>query len=480
MSWIVIAVIVTAVFSIIIAVLLARISSLSGEAKLKAQALLETQDTITKSAVSSAVVELPFEQAVEEEIRKVADAQKSQAISAKLRDIIDQELDQRVNKANAELSKRYEATIEEKTKDQEMIWNKYNSAVEEKKETEAVIHSIAEGLVVVGSDGKVMMMNPAAEKLLGISRKEKIGKPLLEGLKDEQLVSLVKETADGKEKDIELNSTHDETKKILRASSAVVENERGQTVGMVSVLSDITKQRELERLKSNFVASVTHELRTPLIAIDKSLALILNKTAGSLTENQEQFLTIAERNLKRLGRLIDDLLDMSKLEAGRMELKRRLCAPGAIVSETIAALDQWAKTKSIILKQKIPENLPEINIDPDRVTQVLTNLIGNAIKFTPPNGSITVEAAWHQDKKEMELGIRDTGPGIPKEHIGRIFDKFYQVKGSLETGISGTGLGLTIVKELVELHGGKVWVESASSGGTKFTFTLPMVDTDGG
>ena len=168
-----------------------------------------------------------------------------------------------------------------------------------------------------------MMMNPAAEKLLGMSGKSKMGRPLTENLREEQLVSLVKTGQERKNKEIELVSQHDETKKILRASSAVIEDADGKTVGMVSVLSDITKQRELDELKANFVASVTHELRTPLVAMDKSIALILNKDAGELSGPQEEILTIAQRNLKRLSFLINDLLDLSKLEARKMALSRQ-------------------------------------------------------------------------------------------------------------------------------------------------------------
>lgn len=317
------------------------------------------------------------------------------------------------------------------------------------------------------------MMNPAAEKLLGVSKKEKVGKPINEDLREEQLITLTKKNNETGGKEIEFASESDETKRILRASSAVIENENGETVGMVSVLSDITRQKELERMKTGFVASVSHELRTPLIAIDKSLQLILSKTTGPLSETQEQFLTIAERNLKRLSRLIDDLLDMSKLEAGKMTLNRQPAAMAKIITDSVFAMDNWAKSKSVTIAQNIDENMPDVNVDADRVTQILNNLIGNAIKFTPAQGAITVSAKAKKPG-EIEVSVRDTGIGISAENLLKVFDKFYQVGERVSTDISGTGLGLSIVKELVELHGGKIWVDSEKGQGAIFTFILPV------
>jgi PAS domain S-box-containing protein len=338
-----------------------------------------------------------------------------------------------------------------------------------KKETEAVIRSVAEGMVVVDAEGKVIMMNPAAERLLGVSNKEKIGKSLLEGLKEEQLVSL----ADKAGKEIELVSAHDETKKVLRASSAVVENENGQTVGMVSVLSDITKQKELDRMKENFVASVSHELRTPLVAIDKSLSLVLDKNSGEISETQRQFISIAERNLKRLGLLVNDLLDLSKLEAGKMELKRQASSIDKVIQETVDSLNNWARTKSINMETRLEQGLPELNINPDRIIQVLNNIIGNAIKFTPERGSIFIEAKLNSRERQVQISVADTGPGIAKENLSKVFDKFYQAGERASNDISGTGIGLAIAKEIVELHGGKIWAESEKGSGAKFIFTLP-------
>jgi PAS domain S-box-containing protein len=327
--------------------------------------------------------------------------------------------------------------------------------------------------VVVDAEGKVVMMNPAAEKLLGTSKKEKLGKGVVENLKEEQLVSLVHDSPGGDDKEIELVSQQNDTKKVLRASSAVIENEYGQTVGMVSVLSDITKQKQLDAMKSGFVASVSHELRTPLVAIDKSIGMILQGEAGQVTETQQQFLSIAERNIKRLSLLINDLLDFSKLEAGRMQLTRQGVSIADVIQEAVDGIRSWATTRGVSLEIKVQEGLPQADIDASRVVQVLTNLLGNAIKFTPKEGQINVEAKG-AGSNQIEISVEDSGIGISKEDLPKIFDKFFQAGERVSTDVNGTGLGLSIAKEIVELHAGRIWVESVKGEGTKFSFTLPV------
>jgi PAS domain S-box-containing protein len=455
--------IVVAIIGIIIALVLAYLGRQQSQVKVVKEKEIGKKPMLFFSSQ-------PLKKAIFEEINQVLGVfAESEKISERISSLFSKELEKQINLTTQELSKKYNAIIEEKTKNEQIMWEKYKKALVEKKDTEAVLKSIAEGLVVVDSQGKVIMMNPAAEKLLGVSKKDKIGKNLLENLKDEQIVSLIKGSE--KEREIELISQRDETKKILRASSAVIEDENGRTIGMVSVLSDITKQKELDRMKSQFIASVSHELRTPLVAIEKSISLLLNKEAGPISKTQEEFLSIAERNLKRLSQLINDLLDLSKLEAGRMRLEKKPSSIEKIIEECIQTFLTWANAKSIKIEKKIQPNLPLVNIDPIRINQVLTNLIGNAIKFTPKNGRITVEAIFGSE--EIRVSVADTGIGIPKEALDKIFDKFYQVHERTHTDISGTGLGLSIAKEIVQLHGGKIWAESEKGKGAKFTFTLP-------
>jgi two-component system sensor histidine kinase VicK len=320
-------------------------------------------------------------------------------------------------------------------------------------------------------------MNPAAEKLLAVKKEEKLGRELTADLRDEQLVSLVKGSSDGEpgdEHEIELNSNVEQTKRVLRASNAVIQDESGKTVGMVAVLSDVTKQRDLDRMKSEFVSKVTHELRTPIIAIKHSLAVVQDGSAGELTDAQKNFIGIANRNLERLGNLINDLLDLAKLEAKKMELHRSTGAVGVVIGSACETFGAWANSKSLKIKQQMEPDLPTVSFDPDRITQVLHNLVGNAMKFTPPGGTITLGARLNPKEQAVEVSVKDTGAGIAKEDISKLFQKFQQVGQKSLGEISGTGLGLAIAKEIMELHNGRIWVESEPGQGTAFLFTLPL------
>lgn len=349
--------------------------------------------------------------------------------------------------------------------------------LDEKERVDTVIRNLAEGVLVVDKSGKVLLMNPAAEKLLGVKQSEKVGKHVTEGIKEEQMVAMtsgdLRDQEGAVSKKVELVSLNDQTKRILQASTAVIENEDGQTVGMVSVLSDVTRQKEMEELKTKFVSNVSHELRTPLVAIQKSLDLIIAKELGEVNPEQQKFLDIAHRNISRLSRLINDLLDISKIEAGGMSLKPRRFKLTELIEPILVNFENWAKNKQVVIEADYSSRDLEMEADPDRLTQVLTNLVGNAIKFTPDEGKITVEAKVKRED-HIEIAVRDSGIGIAPEDQVKIFNKFVQVSLSQPQGISSTGLGLTIAKEIVELHSGKIWVESEPGKGSRFVFELPL------
>ncbi len=348
----------------------------------------------------------------------------------------------------------------------------------EKQRIDNIVHNMAEGMVVVDAEGKIILVNPAGEALLGITKND-IGRPIKEVVKDEHLLTLTKRISTEKdevvEKDIELVSSDESTMKVLRTSSAVVEDHNGNTVGMVTMLNDITKQKEIEGLKAQFMANVSHELRTPLVAIEKSVSLILSKSTGDISPAQNEFLSIAERNLKRLTLLINDLLDLSKLEARKAAISPETTNLEELITDSVESLNNWAASKSVKLNKSVSADLPAVQVDPNKIIQVLNNLIGNAIKFTPENGSITVEAGRDQQEGMVRVAVVDTGVGIAGEDLVKIFDKFYQSRDKNASDIKGTGIGLAIVKEIVELHKGRVWVESEKGKGSHFIFTLPVI-----
>ena len=400
-----------------------------------------------------------------------------QRITAALSSALNHEIEAQVNSVRQELLKKHAEELQQQEKEASGTKRKYQETLVQKERTEAVLRSLAEGLVVVNQTGEVVFMNPAAEKMLGVNKHEQRGHPLSDGLKDEQLLSLVKGGA-GEELEIQSSAKQDQTRRILRSSNAVVEDEGGKTVGMVSVLTDVTKQRELDRMKSEFVSNVTHELRTPIVAIQHSLGVMLHQAAGEVSEQQRNFLMIAERNIDRLNGMVNDLLDLAKLEARKMDLKRQAGSVQPVIRATMDTVDAWAKSKGVRLEQRVEEGLPELSLDPSRIEQVLSNLVGNAIKFTPKGGLISVSARLREGGQEVEVGVEDNGPGIAKEDLPKLFKKFGQVGNRTPGDVHGTGLGLAISKELVELHGGRIWVESDRGKGARFNFTLPVGKTE--
>jgi putative tryptophan/tyrosine transport system substrate-binding protein len=231
--------------------------------------------------------------------------------------------------------------------------------------------------------------------------------------------------------------------------------------------------KELDHLKSDFVSHVSHELRTPLTAIKGAVDLMLREIAGPLTEKQVHYLTRVRANTQDLAGLINDLLDLSKIESGRIEVKSSRVSLSGIVRDAVESLRPVAAEKAIALETTIYEPSILVWADRNKINQVLTNLIGNAIKFTPVQGKVTVSAS-RNGGESVQVSVTDTGPGVPPDEKEKIFAKFYRVAEVNGENSKGTGLGLAISKALVELHGGKLWVESEEGGGSTFSFTLPV------
>ncbi|MGH7428348.1 MAG: ATP-binding protein, partial [Candidatus Methylomirabilaceae bacterium] len=232
------------------------------------------------------------------------------------------------------------------------------------------------------------------------------------------------------------------------------------------------KLQELDRVKSDFLLSVSHELRTPLTAIKGSVDNMLDGITGRLTELQQRYLTRVQTNADRLVRLINDLLDLARIEEGRVRVTPTLFSLGGLASEVLDTLRPVATEKGLELGLIGQDDQSLVHADRDKVGQVLLNLIGNAIKFTASGGRVDVELTG-EDEERAGVRVTDTGEGIPPEELPRIFDKFYQVQLGIQAKAKGTGLGLSIAKSLVELHGGRIWADSQLGRGSTFSFTVP-------
>ncbi|MBM3254027.1 MAG: GAF domain-containing protein [Candidatus Omnitrophica bacterium] len=229
--------------------------------------------------------------------------------------------------------------------------------------------------------------------------------------------------------------------------------------------------KTLDNMKSNFIANVSHELRSPLASIKESVSLLLDEVSGALNSEQRRFLEIARKNIDRLSRLIDDLLDLAKIESGRTEMKRLFINIIMLVEDVINSFKVLAESKNIILGIKAASPVIKIWADPDKLTQAISNLLDNAIKYSPNGSSVTVEIS---DKGSIvEISVIDNGIGISKENIERLFDKFSRLEDAIQDRVKGTGLGLVITKELVQMHGGEIFVDSKPGEGSRFYFTLP-------
>jgi len=259
----------------------------------------------------------------------------------------------------------------------------------------------------------------------------------------------------------------DGTDKTLLISTVLMHQRRGDM--FLSVYRDISKFKKIDELKDEFIGTVSHELRTPLSIVKEGISLMLDEIPGKINDQQAKVLNGAKINAERLSRIINDLLDISKIEAGMIEIKKEMVALPDVLSQTIAVFSKKAKDRNVEFRTDFPEGLIQVYADPDRVIQVIANLLDNAIKFTKQG---YVEIAARQTKGEVECIVTDTGIGISKDNITKLFRKFQQFERP-EPGETGAGLGLSISKKIVELHGGRIYAESEPGKGTKVTFVLP-------
>jgi signal transduction histidine kinase/DNA-binding response OmpR family regulator len=341
--------------------------------------------------------------------------------------------------------------------------------VEERERADALLSAAADGLVLIAEDGHVDAANPAALTMLARSARSLLGKQVeLSMLVGEQSASNLT-TAEGEP--VEVHLDEGDTEVIATARLSGVDDVSGRHLGTVLALHDITAEREIADMKNEFVSTVSHELRTPLTSIKGYVDLIIDGDAGSINELQREFLGIVKENSDRLVDLINEMLDISRIESGRVHLRvEPISVEDAIdgaVDTFRAVLAQTGRTVDV----KVPRNLPLVAADRDRVGQVLINLVSNAIKYSPGGGDVEVTAHHHDD--EVVVSITDHGLGISREDQERLFTKFYRVDSALTREIGGTGLGLSICKTIIELLGGQIGAKSTLGKGSTFWFSLP-------
>ncbi len=348
----------------------------------------------------------------------------------------------------------------------------YIKIAEEKEQLEATFQSIQSGVVVVGKDGKLLLTNTAAKQIFGIPNDDGTGKHYTDVLRHEQFVNLLRRSMqEGEELQEEIMVTSGEDR-IYQAQTSLMKTDDDKTLNIVAILNDITEIRNVERMKTSFVSTVSHELRTPLTSIKGFISTLLQDTEGYYdNETRREFYTIIDQECDRLHRLISDLLNISRIEAGRaLEMNWKTVDVQTVARRVAEAQQSYTNKHKVIVS--IPEDFPNVIGDEDKINQIIDNLIGNAIKYSPDGGEVVVSGTDEGDS--IRVCISDEGIGIPESHKDKVFERFHRVDTSDTRQAQGTGIGLYLVKHLVELHGGEIWLESSAVGeGSVFCFRLP-------
>jgi len=348
----------------------------------------------------------------------------------------------------------------------------------EKARIQGIVESSPDGLVMLEPTGQVAFMNPAAIRFLELSPEDIPAAPFEVAhlpASAAQRVQECMERAQGHE-GVQEYEWQEPQRRVLQLREVKLRAESGRSYGRLLHIHDITRERVIDEMKSDFISLVSHELRTPLTSILGFSSYMLTGRLGAVADTQKTALESIHRQAKRLSAIISDFLDVSRIESGKIEMKKEPVQVKSIASRVVEDLRPQASEKQVQVSARIEEgSLPLVALgDEQRIAQVFTNLIGNALKFTEPNGAIDV--SLNRQNGEVVCKVRDTGCGIPPDELDRVFDRFYQVEKVVTRKSGGTGLGLAIVKNIVEAHGGRIWIESRLGEGTEVSFTLPGSD----
>jgi two-component system, OmpR family, phosphate regulon sensor histidine kinase PhoR len=351
--------------------------------------------------------------------------------------------------------------------------NLYDLAME-KSRIRTIINCMADGVLVTNRELEIVLHNPALTRLLELSTAFTEPTALCDCINDQDLERGLRGILEAREEDAVLISQElCRGNKCLHVLSAPVPSLDGQVVGTVTVFQDVTTFKQLDAMKSDFVQMVSHELRSPLASIKQLLAVVLDGLAGELMDKQKDLLGRSQVKIQGLLELINDLLDVAKIESGHGFQQQVPLSLDDVLEQNIALIRSRAENQNVTLRLELPPELPLIQADPRSMEEVFSNLISNAINYSPEGGEVRVSVISHGDY--LAVLVSDTGIGIEPEEISKIFDKFYRVKHPKTRQVIGTGLGLAIVKGIVESHRGSIEVESQPGVGTTFRVLLPTI-----
>lgn len=384
-------------------------------------------------------------------------------------------LEERVAERTGELlqvNQKLSAEITERTEAQAALGRALQALEEDKKRIDGIVRSVAEGLVVTDDEGGLVLLNPAAEEMLELEGKWQLGaalSPLIEDPRVREGLEELLAAAAGASREFELSRSDSPSPAVVQARTSAARDSSGRPAGRITVLHDITYARTVERLKSEFISMAAHELQTPLTAIIGYSELLLSEEAQFSPEDRKEFLLYVYDKAEALGRIVRDLLDISRVEAGRLMPLEKDLFPLADLLEKMA--NQYRKRHPRHqFEVRLLDEGEQVEADRSRLAQVLENLLSNAVKYSP--GGV-VRITGRRADGFYQISVADQGIGMTGEQLARVFDKFYRVDNS-NTAAPGIGLGMSIARYMVEAHGGRIWVESEVGRGTTVHFTLPL------
>ncbi|MCK4782051.1 PAS domain-containing protein [Candidatus Parcubacteria bacterium] len=354
----------------------------------------------------------------------------------------------------------------------EDVENARDRAEEEKNKTLAIITNFTDGLLFFDKEHFLVLFNPQAERFFNVVHKDVVGLSISALSEVSSLQSLIKILGPDYIKNISRKELTLKENLVLEVSTVSIIREK-EEIGALVILHDITREKRIEKMKTEFVTIAAHQLRTPLSAIKWTLKMFLAGDLGKIGKEQEEFLRKTYQSNERMISLVNDLLNVTRIEEGRYVYKPTLVNFEDLVSSVIEFFKEKTKRKKLKIRFKKPkEKIPKIKIDAEKMQIAIQNLFDNAISYTPPGGEII--ASLSHNKKEVKFSIKDNGIGISENQKKRIFNKFFRAPDAVKTRTEGSGLGLFIVKNIIEAHKGKVWFESEKDKGSEFSFSLPM------
>jgi len=350
----------------------------------------------------------------------------------------------------------------------------------EKSRMRVLINLLANGVMVTDVEKKLVLANPAFMKIMGFKGDDIIGRPFTMLIKNEQLRQMIESALSMTEdvlteltEELDIGEGEEDKKAIYVAKCRPFRDRIGRNLGTITVLSDITYLKEINQRQSDFVSMVAHEIRSPMNSVMAQIKVIQDGLAGDVTQKQSEILGRASEKMNGLVSLSSELLNMASREAGLIVLERTECDMAEVIKDQVDFHQPKAQAKKIQLELDPLSDFPPVLANKQSMEEVLSNLIANAINYTPEGGKITIAA--HTEKHHLCISVSDTGIGIEKEDLNRIFDRFYRVKNEKTRYIIGTGLGLPIVKSIVEAHDGMIRVESKPNHGSTFYVYIPFV-----